>query len=641
MSRKEAVEEYAKALKEGQKEYKECLQKQIPAHPAVLDEILEQDPGESCVNVGLVEIPIKRIIGTKSAGRVTAFTPSFRPLLEPETEFALKWVSLCADHLGDEGIHNPIECFEYLGDFYMQEGNKRVSVLRHFGAARIAANVKRLLPAADDSSPRVKAYQEFLEFYKLTGLYDVQFTVPGSYTKLLEKIGYPIDQKWTEEERRRFRASFYYFTEAIASVGGSTLPQPEDALMLWLEVHPFTDLKDLPTAELKKTITQLWPNLLAVSTPEPVVKTEPPEEKSRIVQIFKGVDHLNVAFVHQYSWQTSHWTRAHENGRKYLETALGKAVTTRVYSDANTAETATELIEQAVADGAEVVFTTAPQLIGPCMKASVQHPKVRFLNCSVHQPYASVRTYYSRIYEGKFITGAIAGAMCKDGRIGYVGSYPIHGVPASINAFALGAQMTNPDARIELKWSCVAGNPTLEFLAKGIQVISNRDTPVEKHLVNEYGTYLADETGHLTSLGSPTWVWGQFYESVVRSIMNGSWEDEKTGQAVNLWWGMRSGVIDVTLSEALPEGVRILADMLKAGICNGTFDPFKRKITDQQGVVRNDGTGTFTPVELLQMDWLCENIVGTFPKYDEILPISRPMVDVLGIYPSTDEAGGR
>ena len=639
MSRKEAVEEYAKALKEGQKEYKECLQKQIAPNPVVLDEILDPECSETCVQIGLVEIPTKRIIGTKTAGRVSAFTPSFRPLLEPETEFALKWVSLCDDHLSDVGIHDPIECFEYLGNFYVQEGNKRVSVLRHFGAARIAANVKRILPAVDDS-PRIKAYQEFLEFYKLTGLYDVQYVTPGNYAKLLAKIGYAPDQKWTEEDRRRFRAYFYYFTEAMASAGNAgALPQPEDALLMWLEVHPFTDLKDRTAAELKKSITQLWPNLLAASAPEPVVKTEPPEEKSKIVQIFKGVDHLNVAFVHQYNWETSHWTRAHEKGRKYLETAMGKTVTTRAYENANSPEQAAERIEQAVADGAEVVFATAPQLIGPCMKASVKYPKVRFLNCSVQQPYASVRTYYSRIYEGKFITGAIAGAMCKDGRIGYVGSYPIHGVPVSINAFALGAQMTNPDAKIELKWSCVPGDPTLELLAKGIRVISNRDTPVDNHLVTEYGTYLADESGHLTSLGSPTWVWGQFYENVVRSIMNGSWEDEKAGQIVNLWWGLRSGVIDVALSPDLPEGVRILAETLKRGICSGTLDPFQRKILDQQGIIRNDGTKTFSPVELLEMDWLCENVVGSFPKYEDLTPVSRPMVDVLGINASSDEAG--
>ena len=637
MSRKEAVEEYAKALKEGQKEYKECIQKALDPNPAVLDEILSPEAADTCVNVGLVNVPIHRIVGTKTAGRVSAFTPTFRPLLEADTEFANKWISLCADHLGDEGIREPIQCFEYLGNFYVQEGNKRVSVLRHFGAPRIAAQVKRVVPVMDES-PKMKAYGEFLEFYKLTGLYDVLYTTPGSYSKLLAAMGYSSEQLWTEEERRHFRAYFYYFTEAMEAVGtGRELPQPEDALLLWLQMHSFEDLGKLTASELKKTITQLWPNLLAASESQPVVKTEPPEEKSKIVQILKGVDYLNVAFIHRDSWDTSHWTKAHETGRKYLEKAMGKSVTTQVYQNANTPQEAETLIDRAVEAGASVVFTTAPQLIGPTMKGSVKYPKVRFLNCSLNQPYASVKTYYSRMYEAKFITGAIAGAMSKDGRIGYIGDYPILGVPAAINAFALGAQLTNPNAKIQLKWSCLPGNPTMELLSDGIRVISNRDTPGENQMVTEFGTYLADEDGHLRSLSSPCWVWGQFYEQVVRSIMNGNWEEEKTGKIVNLWWGMRSGVIDVTLSPGLPEGVRLLGNLLKKELCAGNLDPFARKILDQQGNVRNDGTAAFAPMELMNMDWLCENVEGSLPRFDQVLPMARPMMELLGFQSGAKE----
>lgn len=636
MYRTEAMQEYAKALREGQREHRECLQKGIDPNPAVLDDILGPDSGDNCVNVGLIEVPMNRIVGTKSAGRISAFTPHFRPLLDAESEFALKWINLCIANLGEEGIKDPIECFEYLGNFYIQEGNKRVSVLRHFGAARILANVKRILPTED--TPRTKAYQEFLEFYRLSGLYEVQYTVPGNYAKLLEKSGFPTQEKWTEEERRRFRASLYYFMDAMAAVGRSELAQPEDALLLWLDVHPFEDLKNLSTSELKKTITALWPNLRAVST-EPVVKTEPPEEKGKITQLLKGVDHLNIAFVHQYSWEISPWTWNHDAGRRHVEEVFGKSVTVRVYFNIGNPDNAIEQIEKAVAEGAEVVFTTATQLIGVCMKASIKYPKVRFLNCSIHQSYASLRTYYGRIHEGKFITGAIAGAMCQNDRIGYIGTYPILGESASINAFALGAQLTNPNAKIELKWSCVGGNPTREFLADGIRVISNRNTPMEKHLVNEYGTYMADDEGNMIPLGSPTWVWGQFYENMIRSIMSGSWEEDKNGQIVNLWWGMSSGVVDVALAKDLPEGLRVLADMLKTGIINGTLDPFMRKIVDQQGVLRNDGTKRFTPAELMHMDWLCENVEGGFPTYQEVQPIARPMVDILGVAASKEEVG--
>ena len=32
------------------------------------------------------------------------------------------------------------------------------------------------------------------------------------------------------------------------------------------------------------------------------------------------------------------------------------------------------------------------------------------------------------------------------------------------------------------------------------------------------------------------------------------------------------------------------------------------------------------------MDWLCENVIGSIPAFDEILPVSRKMVKELGIY---------
>ena len=124
---------------------------------------------------------------------------------------------------------------------------------------------------------------------------------------------------------------------------------------------------------------------------------------------------------------------------------------------------------------------------------------------------------------------------------------------------------------------------------------------------------------------------------MARSIIRGNWEDERAGQIVNLWWGMSSGVIDVALSADLPEGVRILADMLKAGIRNGTLDPFARRIIDQQGNIRNDGSHTFAPAELLKMDWLCENVVGGFPAYEDLLPDARTMVDLMGLQSVTEE----
>ena len=202
-----ASEEYAHALRLGQKEYRELMMAGKPAHPAVLDEILPENTVETVLDVGLVDIPSQRIIGTKSAGRITAFTASFRPLLDAKSEFGSKWINLCAAHLGDTGITDPILCYEYLGNFYVQEGNKRVSVLRHFGAPRIPANVKRIMPKRT-KEPRIKAYYEFIDFYKASRLYIVQFRRPGDYAKLLSFVGKKPGEVWSEDERRTFNA--YY-----------------------------------------------------------------------------------------------------------------------------------------------------------------------------------------------------------------------------------------------------------------------------------------------------------------------------------------------------------------------------------------------------------------------------------------------
>ena len=639
MNRTEALDEYARALRAGQKEFKELLSAKQEPYPAVLDEILTDLATEVTQNVGLVEIPAEQIVGTKSAGRISAFTPSFLPLLDAESEFANKWVALCMAHMSDEGIRDPIACYEYLGNFYVQEGNKRVSVLRYFGAPRIPATVTRILPK-NDGSPRIKAYYEFLDFFKASGIYNVQFQRPGDYSKLLSALGKEPGESWTERERLNFTAYFQYFRDAFDALNGKLLPiRPEDALLVWLTVYPYRDLGQLTKDELKKSLSAIWENLTALAQPEPVkVETETPKAKGGILGriITVGPEHLNVAFIHQLDTARSGWSKAHDEGRAYLEEVLGDAVTTRSYFGANSAEQVEAALDQAIADGAQVVFTTTPQMGRATLKAAVKHPKVRFLNCSVDIPYSSIRTYYGRLYEGKFITGAIAGAMANNDHIGYIASYPIYGEPASINAFALGAQMTNPRAKIDLRWSCQAGRPIADFVNAGIRVISNRELPSQEQIYMDFcnfGTYQVEEDGLLTPLGSPCWMWGKFYETVIRSIMSGSWEGSKEkGRAVNYWWGMDTGVIDVKLSDKLPDGVRILAEILRKGLREGTIDPFCRPITAQDGSVKNDGSRVLTPDEILHMDWLCQNVEGTIPQFDEILPISQPMVRALGVY---------
>jgi basic membrane lipoprotein Med (substrate-binding protein (PBP1-ABC) superfamily) len=341
-----------------------------------------------------------------------------------------------------------------------------------------------------------------------------------------------------------------------------------------------------------------------------------------------------VAFIHHLSLERSGWAKSHDEGRQYLEQVMGDQLTVKSYFGADTLELTEQALETAVEEGAQVIFTTSPQQGRATLKAAVKYPKLRFLNCAVNVPYSSIRSYYCRMYEGKFITGAIAGAIAANDEIGYIASYPIYGEIASVNAFALGAQLTNPRAKIHLRWSCQEGSPVADFIKMGIRVISNREIPSQdRNYLNfcNYGTYQVGEDAVLTPLGSPHWNWGKLYEHILRSIISGSWETDSP-QAVNYWWGMDNGAVDIQLSDKLPEGVKTMAQILIQQLQSGELDPFARQITTQAGTIVNDGTQTLTADEILRMDYLCHNVEGSIPGFGELMPMAKPMVRELGIY---------
>ncbi|HJD21388.1 MAG TPA: BMP family ABC transporter substrate-binding protein, partial [Candidatus Gemmiger faecigallinarum] len=580
------------------------------------------------------------VVGTKTAGRTAAFSANFMPLLDSNTEFAAKWINLCRAHV-DEGIRDPIRCYEYLGRFYVQEGNKRVSVMKAFDAAGILANVIRIVPKYADR-PAIRVYYEFMSFYGLSGMYELQLTQEGGYAKLQAAMGKQAREEWTDDDRANIRSLLTRVGKAYREHGGERMRlSAGDVLVVLLQVYDYQTLQNDTPSELAEHLDLAWDDVLAVERPDAKqVSTSPaaPPEKpliKRILPVKAEPSYLKVAFINERSPATSTWTNAHEFGRTQLDQVFAGKVETRAYNGAEQGKNDEQLIEQAIADGATLIFTTTPKLAAASLRAAVRHPDVRILNCSMDLPYASIRTYYSRIYEAKFITGAIAGAMAANDRVGFVANYPMLGMPADINAFALGARMTNPRVRIDLEWTCLPGNPLQAFTEKGITVISGRDTPAPGHPSREYGIFQVRPGGVLQDLASPFWHWGQFYEHVVRSVLDGSWKKEKSGadgKVVNYWWGMNSGVIDVLFSRELPHDLRHLASILRSGIISGTIDPFACRIVAQDGSLKNDGLHGYTPEEILHMDWLCDAVDGRIPEYDELTEESRPMYRVQGIH---------
>ena len=634
----ESHSHYAAALKAGQKCYREAVSKGEYPYPQVLDRIIDEHQAAGRQELGVISIPTDAIVGTKSEGRHNAFAPNFMPLLPAGSEFGAKWIALCEASLSAEGIRDPIRCYEYLGRFYVEEGNKRVSVLKSFDAPTISARVTRIIPARSED-PEIRIYYEFMDFYRLSRLYTVRFSHPGSYAKLQAALGFEPDRVWTENERRSFLSAFASFEHALASVSGGRLPEtPSDIFLLWLQLHHLSEIREMTMKQLAASIAAILPDARVQSSPQPIDVSTEPEEGDRHI-ISKLVDavllpgHLNLAFIYDRSPEQSPWIYAHELGRRKLEAYFGEKISALSYS-APEGCGSEALFDCAVEDGAQMIFAATPSLIGACRKAAAKYPDCKILNCSVSMPFPGVRTYYSRIYEAKFISGAVAGAMTKTGRVGYIASNPIYGVPAGINAFALGAQLTNPEVRVLLRWTCVTEDAIAELRHEGCDMFSNRDVVTEEQQREKYGLCRAEDDGSLSSILSPVWDWGAFYIRIVQSVFSGSWDDagDKAQKAVNYWWGLKAGVVDVRPAPDIPESMTALADILKQGVIAGTIDPFRRRIRSQDGRIRSDGGGTLTPEELLGCDWLCDCVEGSIPRFEELLPMARPLVRLLGIY---------
>ncbi len=625
----EAFINYEKALSIGKKEGKT---------PLVLDNILKEKSIVSFneMPLGLVQVPMELVVGTKTEGRANAFSKNFYPVMECHTEFSDKWIRLYQSHI-EEGIHDPIQAYEYMNRFYVAEGNKRVSVLKYLKAATIQANVIRIIPPRTEEKEN-KIYYEFMDFYRLSGINYIWFTKEGSFAKLQRLTGKIPDFVWTETEKDNFNSVFTRFTKEFQLKKGQNLNiTVGDAFLSFLEIYDYADLVNMEQSEMHEKVNKSWDEFKLLLTDDPIELQMTPmlENKKnffmRLIPV--NVPQQRAAFIYGSTILKSGWTYAHELGRRYLQKMFAGQINTSYYEGA-TEENADELLNKAVEDGNNLIFTTSPLLLKASLKTAVEHTDVKILNCSLNTAHRHIRTYYARMCEPKFLMGAIAGAISSNGKIGYIADYPVWGTIANINAFALGAKMVNSRAQIYLEWTKVKQkNINEKFLKNGVEYISGKDilTPVE--IGCHFGLYRAEEKSPL-NVAMPVWNWGKFYEQMIRNIMNGSWKyddplDDKKG--LNYWWGMSAGIVDVYCSKHLPIGTTRLIALLRKTICNGDFNPFSGILYSQNGIVQKDKNKSMSPEEIINMNWLAENVIGSIPKMDDLKEKAKPMILLQGV----------
>ena len=620
------LEDYKNALKSGQRAYRACVARGQSPYLAVLDDILVNVNIVSQEPLGLVEIPAESIVGTKTSGRHTAFAPNFMPLLEADTEFAAKWSNLCEAHL-EEGIHTPIIAFEFMNRFYVQEGNKRVSVLKYYGAVKIAGTVTRLIPERNDSLEN-RIYYEFLDFYRLSKVNDVHFSKPGSYAKLQTLVCKASGESWTDDDRMNFAAFYTMFCQQFQQLGGDRLNiTAGDAMLVYLSVYRYSDACDSTPAQMKANMEKLWNEVRVLTEPQAVhLSLEPTQSTGEPLlaklNIFSSrPSELKVVFLHEHNAENSAWVRNHDKGRAALEKEFPDRLSVTCRENVNPEVDAEQILEDVAHDNADVIFTTSARMHTACLKVAAQHPKTRILNCSLNAPHPLVRTYYPRMYEVTYLLGMLAGVLTKTDRVGYVAANPVYGIPAAVNAYAQGLKTVRPDAKVVLRWACLPdpAHP-LDFSDRpDVEIFYARDNREPEGTHRDYGLCRRQPDGTLQPLGLPVWRWDTFYTEIIRSIFDGAWDSDAAGaRAVNYWWGMSSGAEEIDYSKDLPAGTLQLLDLMEKMLSENNLRIFPEDLYAQGHVLHSPEAVVYSPKELMEMDWLDECVEGALPHYDEL-----------------------
>ncbi|MCL6553804.1 MAG: BMP family ABC transporter substrate-binding protein [Firmicutes bacterium] len=327
-----------------------------------------------------------------------------------------------------------------------------------------------------------------------------------------------------------------------------------------------------------------------------------------------------VAFIYVGPVGDAGWTFQHDQARRYLAQTVG-ADTKFVESVPETAEVA-RVMEQFIRQGYKIIFATAFGYQNFALEVARRHPDVRIVGIGPAIKLApNVKTIYGRIWEGRYLTGLVAGKMTRTNVVGFVAAHPITTVVAGVNAFALGVWETNPNATIKVVWTRTWYDPPKEkaaakaLLDAGADVIGqHQDTPSALQAAAEAGRYGVGSESNMQRfapqayLTGTIWDWREVDAAIVRGILAGRFTSED-------YYG---GLVDKMVSlgpfhPSVPADVRALVDQRRRAIVAGSFQIFRGPLADQSGKERVPVGRAMSLKEILAFDWLLKGIEGQAP----------------------------
>jgi basic membrane protein A len=315
------------------------------------------------------------------------------------------------------------------------------------------------------------------------------------------------------------------------------------------------------------------------------------------------------------------WSQAHDQGRIYVQKALGSKVQTTYKENVPEGPQVAQVIEQLIRDGNKIIFATSFGFQPAMAAAAAKHPDVKFEMATGTIIKPNMAEYYGAGEDAIYLSGIAAGAATKSGTVGYVVPFAIPEVIRHTNAFTLGVQKAHPGAKVKIVWTNSWFDPAKEkkaaesLHAAGADVIGqNVDSPAAGQYAESAKVPWVGYDSDAKKFAPKSWLtaavynWGPYYLKRVKAAMSGTW---KTG---NYYGSLKDGFTKLApFGKGVSAKTKQLIAQQEKLLKSGKWNEFSGPIYDQKGKVRIKKGHRPSFNDLYSMSYLVKGVSGS-PK---------------------------
>lgn len=311
------------------------------------------------------------------------------------------------------------------------------------------------------------------------------------------------------------------------------------------------------------------------------------------------------------------WSESHYSGVKKACENLNLELLCKSDIPENSGKCPTA-VEELISEGARIIFLMSfnyPSEVLPLME---KYSNVTFVSMSTLEEAKNLTSCFARMYQGRYLAGALAGMQTKTNILGYVAAMPNSEVNRGINAFTLGAQRTNPNVKVFVMWTDSWQDEEVEAQHAEI-LVKKYNADVLTYHQNEdatgkvaeklgvdfigYNALLENYSEHY--LTSVICRWDLFYEDILQKYLKGELISLR-----NCWLGVQEN--SITFSD-----YSNLVDNSTRSILNSFYSELKyegnlifcNEIYDNAGNLRCEEYEVISDYELLRsIDWLIKGV---------------------------------